>query len=114
MNAIINQFDNTFIYGHKDKNEKELDMRKNRKNNSPTYRKRICIMAVLLAGSLMLGGCGVKKEKAADNELPEIVIGMDYFEPYSYQVSMVNIKVLMWNLPRKHFRGWDTSLSLRI
>lgn len=28
MNAIINQFDNTFIYGHKDKNEKELDMRK--------------------------------------------------------------------------------------
>ena len=54
MNAIINQFDNTFIYGHKDKNEKELDMRKNRKNNSHTYRKRICIMAVLLAGSLML------------------------------------------------------------
>ena len=56
-------------------------MRKNRKNNSHTYRKRICIMAVLLAGSLMLGGCGVKKEKAADNELPDIVIGMDYFEP---------------------------------
>ena len=62
-------------------------MRKNRKNNSHTYRKRICIMAVLLAGSLMLGGCGVKKEKAADDELPEIVIGMDYFEPYSYQTS---------------------------
>ena len=35
------------FYGHKDKNEKELDMRKNRKNNSHTYRKRICIMAVL-------------------------------------------------------------------
>ena len=62
-------------------------MRKNRKNNSHTYRKRICITAFLLAGSLMLGGCGVKKEKAADSELPEIVIGMDYFEPYSYQAS---------------------------
>ena len=62
-------------------------MRKNRKNNSHTYRKRICIMAVLLAGSLMLGGCGVKKEKEADSELPKIVIGMDYFEPYSYQAS---------------------------
>ena len=56
-------------------------MRKNRKNNSHTHRKRIYFMAVLLAGSLMLGGCGVKKEKAADNELPEIVIGIDYFEP---------------------------------
>ena len=35
----------------------------------------------------MLGGCGVKKEKEADSELPKIVIGMDYFEPYSYQAS---------------------------
>ena len=34
----------------------------------------------------MLGGCKVKKE-AADSELPEIVIGIDYFEPYSYQTS---------------------------
>ena len=113
MNAIINKFDDIRIYGHKDKNEKELDMRKNRKNNLHTHRKRICMMAVLLAGSLMLGGCGVKKGKVADNELPEIVIGMDYFEPYSYQVSMVNIKVLMWNLQRKPFRGWVISLNLR-
>ena len=67
--------------------KKELDMRKNRKNNSRTRGKRICITAFLLAGSLMLGGCGGKKEKAADSELPEIVIGMDYFEPYSYQTS---------------------------
>ena len=104
MNAIINQFDNTFIYGHKDKNEKELDMRKNRKNNSPTYRKRICIMAVLLAGSLMLGGCGVKKEKAADNELPEIVIGMDYFEPYSYQVSNGEYKGIDVELAKEAFQ----------
>ena len=51
------------FYGHKDKNEKELDMRKNRKNNSHTYRKRICIMAVLLAGSLMLGGVQERKRK---------------------------------------------------
>ena len=104
MNAIINQFDNTFIYGHKDKNEKELDMRKNRKNNSHTYRKRICIMAVLLAGSLMLGGCGVKKEKAADNELPEIVIGMDYFEPYSYQVSNGEYKGIDVELAKEAFQ----------
>ena len=62
-------------------------MRKNRKNNSRTRGKRICITALLLAGSLMLGGCGGKKEKTADSELPEIVIGIDYFEPYSYQIS---------------------------
>ena len=62
-------------------------MRKNRKNSSHTRGKRICRMAFLLAGSLMLGGCGEKKEKAADSELPELVIGMDYFEPYSYQTS---------------------------
>ena len=92
------------FYGHKDKNEKELDMRKNRKNNSHTYRKRICIMAVLLAGSLMLGGCGVKKEKAADNELPEIVIGMDYFEPYSYQVSNGEYKGIDVELAKEAFQ----------
>ena len=62
-------------------------MRKNRKSNSRTRGKRICIAAFLLACSLILGGCGGKKEKAADSELPVIVIGMDYFEPYSYQAS---------------------------
>ena len=55
-------------------------MRKNRKNNSRTWGNRICIAAFLLTCSLMLGGCGVKKEKEADSELPKIVIGMDYFE----------------------------------
>ena len=89
-------------------------MRKNRKNSSRTRGNRICIAAFLLICSLMLGGCGVKKEKAADSELPEIVIGMDYFEPYSYQASDGKYKVLMWNLLRKHFRGWDISQSLRI
>ena len=79
-------------------------MRKNRKNNSHTYRKRICIMAVLLAGSLMLGGGGVKKEKAADNELPEIVIGMDYFEPYSYQVSNGEYKGIDVELAKEAFQ----------
>ena len=54
-------------------------MRKNRKNNSRTWGNRICIAAFLLTCSLMLGGCGVKKEKEADSELPKIVIGMDYF-----------------------------------
>lgn len=62
-------------------------MRKNRKNDSHTRRKRICIAALLLAGSLIPGGCGIKKEKTSDSELPEIVIGIDYFEPYSYQTS---------------------------
>ena len=55
-------------------------MRKNRKNDSHTRRKRICIAALLLAGSLIPGGCGIKKEKTSDSELPEIVIGIDYFE----------------------------------
>ena len=64
-----------------------MDMRKNRKNSSHTRGKRICRIAFLLVGSLVLGGCGEKKEKAADSELPELVIGMDYFEPYSYQTS---------------------------
>ena len=62
-------------------------MRKNRKNSFHTRGKRICRIAFLLVGSLVLGGCGEKKEKAADSELPELVIGMDYFEPYSYQTS---------------------------
>ena len=61
-------------------------------------------MAVLLAGSLMLGGCGVKKEKAADNELPEIVIGMDYFEPYSYQVSNGEYKGIDVELAKEAFQ----------
>ena len=52
-------------------------MRKNRKNNSRTWGYRICIAAFLLTFSLMLGGCGGKKEKTADSELPELVIGMD-------------------------------------
>ena len=47
-------------------NGKELDMRKNRKNDSHTRRKRICIAALLLAGSLIPGGCGIKKEKTSD------------------------------------------------
>ena len=62
-------------------------MRKNRKNDSHTRRKRICIAAFLLAGSLIPGGCGIKKEKTAGSELPKIVIGIDYFEPYSYQTN---------------------------
>ncbi len=62
-------------------------MRKNRKNDSHTRRKRICIAALLLAGSLIPGGCGIKKEKTSDSELPKIVIGIDYFEPYSYQTN---------------------------
>ncbi len=52
-----NADEGSFFYGHKDKNEKELDMRKNRKRITLIpIGKRICIMAVLLAGSLMLGG----------------------------------------------------------
>ena len=84
--------------------KKELDMRKNRKNNSRTRGKRICITAFLLAGSLMLGGCGGKKEKAADSELPEIVIGMDYFEPYSYQASDGEYEGIDVELAREAFQ----------
>ena len=51
-----------------------------------------------------LGGCGVKKEKAAYNELPEIVIGMDYFEPYSYQVSNGEYKGIDVELAKEAFR----------
>lgn len=66
-------------------------MRKNRKNNSRTRGKRICIVAILLASSLILAGCGIKKEEIEDSELPEIVIGIDYFEPYSYQTDVGRI-----------------------
>ena len=79
-------------------------MRKNRKNNSRTRGKRICITAFLLTGSLMLGGCGGKKEKAADSELPEIVIGMDYFEPYSYQTSDGEYKGIDVELAQEAFQ----------
>lgn len=84
--------------------KKELDMRKNRKNNSRTRGKRICITALLLTGSLMLGGCGEKKEKAVDSELPEIVIGMDYFEPYSYQTSDGEYKGIDVELAQEAFQ----------
>lgn len=79
-------------------------MRKNRKNNSRTRGKRICITALLLTGSLMLGGCGGKKEKSADSELPEIVIGIDYFEPYSYQASDGEYKGIDVELAREAFQ----------
>ena len=79
-------------------------MRKIRKSSSHTHGKRMCITAFLLVGSLMLGGCGVKKEKSADSELPEIVIGMDYFEPYSYQASDGKYKGIDVELAREAFR----------
>ena len=78
-------------------------MRKNRKNISHTRKKRICITAFLLVGSIMLGGCKVKKE-AADNELPEIVIGIDYFEPYSYQTSAGEYKGIDVELAEEAFQ----------
>ena len=79
-------------------------MRKNRKKNSRTRGKRICITALLLTGSLMLGGCGGKKEKSADSELPEIVIGVDYFEPYSYQTSDGEYKGIDVELAQEAFQ----------
>lgn len=79
-------------------------MRKNRKNDSHTRRKRICIAAFLLAGSLIPGGCGIKKEKTSDSELPEIVIGMDYFEPYSYQTSDGEYKGIDVELAQEAFQ----------
>ena len=88
-------------------------MRKNRKNDSHTRRKRICIAALLLAGSLIPGGCGIKKEKTSDSELPEIVIGIDYFEPYSYQTSDGEYKGIDVELAEEPFRGWVISLNLR-
>ena len=79
-------------------------MRKNRKNVFFIRGKSICITAFLLAGSLMLGGCGAKKDKAADSELPEIVIGIDYFEPYSYQTSDGEYKGIDVELAREAFQ----------
>ena len=79
-------------------------MRKNRKNSSHTRGNKICIAAFLLICSLMLGGCGVKKEKAADSELPEIIIGMDYFEPYSYQASDGEYKGIDVELAKEAFQ----------
>ena len=78
-------------------------MRKNRKNTFHTRKKRICITAFLLVGSIMLGGCKVKKE-AADSELPEIVIGIDYFEPYSYQTSAGEYKGIDVELAEEAFQ----------
>ena len=79
-------------------------MRKNQKNSSRTRGNRICIAAFLLTCSIMLGGCGVKKEKSADSELPEIVIGMDYFEPYSYQASDGEYKGIDVELAKEAFQ----------
>ena len=77
---------------------------RNEKNNFRTRGKRICITAFLLTGSLMLGGCGRKKEDAADSGLPEIVIGMDYFEPYSYQASDGEYEGIDVELAREAFQ----------
>ena len=52
----------------------------------------------------MLGGCGGKKEDAADSGLPEIVIGMDYFEPYSYQASDGEYEGIDVELAREAFQ----------
>ena len=79
-------------------------MRKNRKSSSHTHGNRIYIMAFLLAGSFILGGCRIVKEKGADSKLPEIVIGMDYFEPYSYQTSDGEYKGVDVELAREAFQ----------
>ena len=79
-------------------------MRRKQKNNFRTRGKRICITAFFLTGSLMLGGCGGKKEDAADSGLPEIVIGMDYFEPYSYQASDGEYEGIDVELAREAFQ----------
>ena len=79
-------------------------MRKNRKNNSRTRGKRICIVAILLASSLILAGCGIKKEEIEDSELPEIVIGIDYFEPYSYQTDDGQYKGIDVELAKEAFQ----------
>ena len=86
-------------------------MRKNRKNDSHTRRKRICIAALLLAGSLIPGGCGIKKEKTSDSELPEIVIGIDYFEPYSYQTSDGEYKGIDVELAEEAFQRKQVSVG---
>ena len=44
-------------------------MRKNRKSSSHTHGNRIYILAFLLAGSFILGGCRIMKEKGADSKL---------------------------------------------
>ena len=86
-------------------------MRKNRKSSSHTHRNRIYITAFLLAGSFILGGCIIKKAKEADSKLPEIVIGIDYFEPYSYlpKVMMGGRKggsvACTWAMPVKLSHG---------
>ena len=79
-------------------------MTKNRKNTSRNRGKRICIVAILLASSLILAGCGIKKEEIADSELPEIVIGIDYFEPYSYQTDDGQYKGIDVELAKEAFR----------
>ncbi len=62
-------------------------MRKNRKNDSIPAEKEFVLQHFFWQADLIPGGCGIKKEKTSDSELPEIVIGIDYFEPYSYQTS---------------------------
>ena len=70
-------------------------MRKNRKSSSHTHGNRIYIMAFLLAGSFILGGCRIMKEKGAESKQPEIVIGIDYFEPYVlYLYTIVVLYIL--------------------
>ena len=44
------------------------------------------------------------KEKGADSKLPEIVIGIDYFEPYSYQTSDGEYKGVDVELAREAFQ----------
>ena len=79
-------------------------MRKNRKSSSHTHGNRIYIMAFLLAGSFILGGCRIVKEKGAESKQPEIVIGIDYFEPYSYQTSDGEYKGVDVELAREAFQ----------
>ncbi len=50
------------------------------------------------------GRCGIKKEKTSDSELPEIVIGMDYFEPCSYQASDGEYKGIDVELAKEAFQ----------
>ena len=94
--------------------KKELDMRKNRKNNSRTRGKRICIVTILLASSLILAGCGIKKEEIADSELPEIVIGIDYFEPYSYQTNEGQYKGIDVKLAKGRMSRTDSASEMWI
>ena len=51
-------------------------------------------------------GCGIKKEKTSDSELLEIVIGIDYFEPWQLSDFVDGeYKGIDGNLQRKPFRG---------